>query len=79
MKESMRRSKTELDEQELELVNGYLKQSLQQRSVVWIRMYHPFEQLLIVGVVDCIDFQRNRFKIDGEWFELSDIEGVSDV
>jgi len=78
-KESLRRSRIELDEQELELVSGYLHQSLLQREPVSIRMYHPFEELQIIGVVDRIDQQLKRFKVDGEWFELNDIEGVTSV
>ena len=74
--EQKRRKRIELDDQELDIINDALQQSLWQRIPIRIKMYHLFEDLLIVGVVDRIDRPIGRFKIDGEWFILGDIDGV---
>lgn len=72
-----RKKRIELDEQELDNINDALMQSLRHRITVRIRMYHIYEELFIVGVVDRIDRPIGRFQMDGEWFILGDIEGVT--
>ncbi|HIW33628.1 MAG TPA: YolD-like family protein [Candidatus Paenibacillus intestinavium] len=74
--EQKQRKRIDLDDQELDIINEALQQSLWQRITITIKMYHLYEDLLIVGVVDRIDRPIGRFKIDGEWFILGDIEGV---
>ena len=71
-----RKKRIELDEQELDIINDALQQSLWHRIPVTIKMYHLYEDLLLVGVVERIDRPIGRFKVDGEWFILGDIEGV---
>ena len=74
--EQKRRQRIELDEQELEQINIALYQSMKHRVAITIKMYHPFEYPKVIGVVDRIDRQLGRFRVDGEWFILGDIEEV---
>ncbi|MDQ6419937.1 YolD-like family protein [Paenibacillus sp. LHD-117] len=69
----------ELDDQELEAIGRRLTESHQLRVLVTVKMYHPTEELQIVGMVDRIDRQRGRFMVNGDWYALGDIEGVVDV
>ncbi|MCR8656904.1 YolD-like family protein [Paenibacillus endoradicis] len=75
--EQKRRERIELDEQELNYINDTLIQSLRHSKPVSIKMYHSFEELVIIGVVERLDRQIGRFKVDGEWFILGDIERVT--
>lgn len=71
-----RREKVEFDHQELEMISQALQQSLMQRLQIKIKMHDLFEQLEIIGIVERVDSQLKRFKVNGDWFELDDIEGV---
>lgn len=70
------RKRAQLDEQEQELINRALQQSLRHRIALTIHMYDPYEQLSIIGVVDRIDKQLQRFMVDGEWFCLAEVVRV---
>lgn len=70
------RSRTQLDEQEQETINRALQQSLQQHLPLSIGMYDPYEQLRIIGTVERLDGLRQRFMVDGEWFDLAQVEEV---
>lgn len=72
-----RRRRIALDEQEWEAVSRSVAESLQLRRPIALRMFHPLEELTVIGVVDRVDPLRGRFMVDGEWFETKDIEGVS--
>jgi len=74
--EQKRRKRIELDEQEFERINIALHQSMKLRVAITIKMYHTLEYPKVIGVVDRIDRQLGRFRVDGEWFVLGDIEGV---
>ena len=74
-----KRQRIELDEQELEIIGHRLMESHQLRSLVTINMYHHTEDLQVVGMVDRIDQNRGRFKVNGGWFDLKDIEGVAGI
>lgn len=75
-KEQKKRSRIDLDEQEWESISQAMAASLQHRKEVTLRMYHPIEELNVVGIVDRVDQMKGRFMVDGEWFEIRDIEGV---
>ncbi|MGO4374496.1 YolD-like family protein [Paenibacillus sp. MCAF20] len=75
--ERNRRKRIALDEQEWEDISRVIGESLQQRSLVTVRLYHPFEELTVEGIVDRVDQMRRRFMVDGEWFEIRDVEGAS--
>ncbi|WP_424765845.1 YolD-like family protein [Paenibacillus sp. sgz302251] len=70
------RQRVELDEQEWENVARCVTESLQQRQQITLRLFHPIEELTVIGIVDRIDQQRGRFMVDGEWFLIGDIEGA---
>ncbi|WP_373425834.1 YolD-like family protein [Paenibacillus endoradicis] len=74
--EQKRRERIELDDQELDYIYDALLQSLRHSKSVSIRMFHSFEDLVIVGVVERLDRQIGCFKVDGEWFIMGDIEGA---
>lgn len=71
-----KRGRIYLDDQEMEYISSLLQSSLQQRNVIKVKLYHPFEHTEVIGVVERIDRSIGRFKVDGEWFTLGDIEGV---
>lgn len=74
--ELKRRERIELDEQELEQINRALRQSMQFKVSISIRLYDPFERLRVVGVVNNISRLHGQFKVGDDWFSISDIEGI---
>ncbi|WP_141505945.1 YolD-like family protein [Paenibacillus luteus] len=74
---SRQRQRIELDEQEWENISRFVMESLQQRHPIAIRLFHPLEELSVIGVVDRVDQLKGRFMVDGEWFSIRDIEGAS--
>lgn len=73
------RERPNLDDQELEQIGRRLQESYNTRSLITVRMFHPTEQLQVVGMVDRIDQRGGRFMVNGDWFLLDDIEGVDDA
>lgn len=71
-----RRNRIELDEQEWEHVSRVVSESLLRRQPVSVRLFHPFELLTVIGIVDRVDELKGRFMVDGEWFPIRDIEGA---
>lgn len=71
------RYRIELDEQEWENVSRSMTESLQQRQPITLRLFHPIEELIVTGIVDRIDQLKGRFMVDGEWFQVRDIEGAA--
>lgn len=53
-----------------------LYQSLEQRTSIAIMMYDIMEQLMVIGTVEAIDPEHNKFRVDGEWFMLKDIMDI---
>lgn len=70
------RSRPELDEQELEHINAAIAWSLQTREPVRLKMYDPYEELALIGVVERVDRQLGRIRVNGDWFKIDDIIGV---
>ncbi|MGM0879412.1 MAG: YolD-like family protein [Bacillota bacterium] len=70
------RQRVELDEQEWEHVARSVAESLQQRHQITLRLFHPVEELTVIGIVDRVDQMKGRFMVDGEWFSIKDIEGA---
>jgi hypothetical protein len=71
-----RRERPVLDEQEAELIAAAIAESLQERVPVRLRMYDPFEELIVEGIVEQVDPAHRKFRVDGEWFSLDSIVGV---
>lgn len=74
--EQKKRVRIDLDEQEWENVSQAVGASLEHRKEITLRMYHLLEELNVVGIVCRVDQMKGRFMVDGEWFEIRDIEGV---
>lgn len=53
--EQKKRERIYLDDQELEYISGALQGSLRQRIMITVKLYDPFEQLLVTGIVERID------------------------
>lgn len=75
-KELNRRQRIELDEQAWEDISRAVGESLQQRRLITLKMYHEYEELQIIGVVHQIDPIKKRFLVNGDWFPIKDIEGA---
>jgi len=71
-----RRERPELDEQEWELIQEAVAQSLHERVPVRLRMYDPFEDCIVEGIVEQVDPVRRRIRVNGDWFEIADIIGA---
>lgn len=71
-----KRERPQLDEQEAERINEAIMRSLHERVPVRLRMYDPFEELIVEGVVEQVNPVRRRIRVDGEWFDIADIVGV---
>lgn len=71
-----KRERIYLDDQELEHISMTLLESLRQHILIAFKLYDPFEQLQVTGIVERIDRSIGRFMVDGEWFILGDIEGI---
>ncbi|TCZ75335.1 YolD-like family protein [Paenibacillus albiflavus] len=79
-RERNRRTKPELDEQELEIISRAIGESMSEGSEIVLQLYDPFEDLEVRGVVTKIDQQLKRIKIeygdDYDWIKLEDILSV---
>lgn len=76
-KELKRRERIMLDDQEWEDVSRAVAESLQLRKLITLRMYHEYEELKIIGIVDRVDQMNKRFMVNGDWFPIRDIEGAT--
>ncbi|CAM3947595.1 YolD-like family protein [Paenibacillus alkaliterrae] len=70
------RQRVELDEQEWEHVVRSVTESLRLRQQITLRLFHPVEELTVIGIVDRVDQLNGRFMVDGEWFAIHDIVGA---
>ena len=71
-----KRRRIELDEQEWEDISRAVTESLELRKMIKLRMYHEYEDLEIIGVVDRVDQFKKRFMVNGDWYFIVDIEGA---
>ncbi|WP_169086681.1 YolD-like family protein [Paenibacillus sp. PL91] len=75
-RERHKRMLIHLDEQEWEDVSRAVAQSMKQREPIKLKMYHEFEELEIIGIVDRVNQLKCQFMVDGEWFLIKDFEGA---
>lgn len=66
-----------LDEQAWEDISRVIAESIKLRKEIKLKMYHEFEELEVVGIVNRVDQLKGRFIVDGEWFAIKDIEGAT--
>lgn len=74
--ESKLKKRAELDERELEQISDALRQSMQYKVPLSLHMYDPFEDLKVVGIVNNVSTLHGQFRVDDDWFNIDDIEGV---
>ncbi len=66
-----------LDEQEWDVILAAIRDSLNHKHPVSLRVYDQFEDLRLVGIVERV--QSGQIRMDGEWFRINDIIGVDDA
>jgi hypothetical protein len=73
-----KRERPELDEQEWERINEAIARSLHEHVSVRLRIYDPFGERAVSGVVERVDRVLGRIRIMGNWHDMREIVGVED-
>lgn len=71
--------KPTIDEKEWESIMRILMESYGMRTTAQFRLYHPYEDCRVIGVVDRVDGYTRTFTVDGERFKLADIIGANAI
>lgn len=74
--EDKRCSRPELDEQYAEEIGRTLTEAHRTHTPLSLRMFDPFDDVRVIGVIERLDAQGHRFMVDGEWFRMADILNV---
>ncbi|WP_239613890.1 YolD-like family protein [Cohnella mopanensis] len=77
--ENWRGNRPEIDPQERELIMRVLMESLGQQTVAQFRLYDPYEECAVIGIVERVDPYTRTFMVDGERFKMADIIGATAV
>lgn len=63
-----------LDEQQIMMIAERLSEAYQAHSPVQLRIYDPYEELEVTGLITHVDPLRGRIRVDGgSWIDLEDI------
>lgn len=73
MRLNSRKQRVILDDQEEEIVYRALTESYQLKKTVNVELFDEYEDRRVIGIVERVDMQLNRFKVDGEWFDVRDV------
>jgi hypothetical protein len=65
----------EFDEDELQRIIGKVISSYEEP--VQVRLFDPYETLIVVGIVEKMDIFRGWFQVSGDRFMFADIIGVN--
>lgn len=80
MQEIHRRKKPSLDEQQWEMVELALSESIREHLEVRIHVFGPFENTEVTGMVTRVDTHRKQVKLsfgdNYEWIKFEDIIGA---
>ncbi|WP_143111583.1 YolD-like family protein [Paenibacillus sp. BC26] len=68
-----RRPKPNLDQSDRDRIVDVLVESLGLHCTVHLRLYHEFEDCVVIGVIDKINPYTRLFLVDGEWFNIEDV------
>lgn len=68
-----RKQRVTLDDQEKEIVYRALAESYQLKQPVNVELFDEYEDRRVIGIVERVDMQLKRFKVDGEWFDVRDV------
>jgi len=71
-----RGDKPEINTQEWARIMHVLMESFGMRTLARFRLYHPYEECAVIGVVDRVDGYTRTFTVDGEQFKMADIIGA---
>jgi hypothetical protein len=67
------------EEQEWEQIMRVLMESLGLQITANFRLYDPYEECAVIGVVERVDPYTRTFVVDGEQFKMADIIGANTV
>lgn len=70
------RKKVTLDESELEQLSYHIQESMHLRIPITLQMYDIYEEILVIGIVERVDTIKKCFRINGDWFKVSDVEKI---
>lgn len=72
-REELRKQRMQLDNQEKEQIARFIQQAHKTRRAVKLRMYDPFNEVYVNGIIEQLDGITARLRIDGKWFYMKDI------
>lgn len=75
-REQKKRERVVLDDQELQLIQEKIHQSMTHRQPIIISLFDPFEDLKVIGLIERVDLLDGRVRVNGDWFSVADIEGI---
>lgn len=73
-RDSKRRQRIELDESEWERISRVIAESLEHRQEIRLRLYDPYEERIVTGIVERVNARQERLLLSGEWLSVRDIE-----
>lgn len=63
-----------LDQDEFADIERTIAESIEHGMTITLRLFDPFdEDLRAIGVIERVEPQKRRVKIDGEWFRIDDV------
>ncbi|WP_343855729.1 YolD-like family protein [Paenibacillus motobuensis] len=71
--EEKRRERPIFDEQFAEQIGRFLAETHRTKTPVNLRMFDPFDDVRVIGIIERLDTLNRRFMVDGEWFRVADI------
>ncbi|WP_177182488.1 YolD-like family protein [Paenibacillus sp. OV219] len=69
-----RRDQRIVDDAAWDDISAAFGASMQHNVLIRVKLFDPFEEIILEGVVERVDQQLRRFKLDGEWFDMNLIE-----
>ncbi|MCR8660392.1 hypothetical protein [Paenibacillus endoradicis] len=51
--------------------------SKSQHAMIELQLFDEYEDLRLIGMIEDIDAKRGVIRIDGEWFQLNKVKGIS--
>ena len=70
-------TRPEFDENELQRIIEKVISSYEESDPVQIRLFDPYETLIVDGIVEKMDIFRGWFQVSGDRFKFADIIGVN--
>lgn len=51
--------------------------SKSQHVMIELQLFDDYEDLRLIGIIEDIDTKSGTIRIDGEWFQLNKVKGIS--